>query len=333
NTYHPYLLQFKNKLKKRKIKKFNDDTWYMWGRDFNKSDRKRVYVNNKTREFNPFFTHSCNNYDGSVLALFIKDRDNDEKVLVEMLNKVDWKELGFVCGGRFMFTQKGLQNTRLPSVFEKFVKNKKEVKKEDIIINQKLEDSCIEAIKELVGMNMLFDHLDIITYTRRKLGRNTKKSENLILEYLISKHISKYLTTDYDKLVINASTGYKGPFLQYLYVNRDVLVDTYISKDKYGKNNTHNLTSEKRVQIPYCFIKNLGDINDVIIDCESNPTYILVYGEDNSDHLLNPSILKVNKDVRISSTMMKEKYNFLPDKIHISQDKNGLIKISPQILF
>ncbi|MDX1904525.1 MAG: class I SAM-dependent methyltransferase, partial [Thermonemataceae bacterium] len=70
NTYHPYLEQFKNKLINRKIKKFNEKNWFMWGRNHFISEQPRIYVNTKTRNKKPFFTHDCKNYDGSILALF-----------------------------------------------------------------------------------------------------------------------------------------------------------------------------------------------------------------------------------------------------------------------
>ena len=39
-----------------------------------------------------------------------------------MLNKeVNWQELGFVCDGRFLFTQRSLQNSLLPDGFARFL--------------------------------------------------------------------------------------------------------------------------------------------------------------------------------------------------------------------
>jgi len=332
NIDHPHLLPYRNKLKNRKIKKFNDDTWYMWGRDFNKSNKKRVYVNNKTREENPFFTHKCRNYDGSVLALFIEDSINDEEELVEMLNKVDWKELGFVCGNRFMFNQKSLQNTVLPISFNKFIKYKKrKAKKKKTVLDSLVKEACVNAIEELIKTNKLFDHIDIITFTRNLLKRNTDRKENQIIEYIISKNISKYLPEDYDKVIINTSMACSGPICQYIYFPHSLSCDTYIRKGKQYKHNLYGLTKENRVQIPLEFIRELGDVENIIIDDETNFTYILALGEKKQHLSENISILKVNKDVRISSTLIKEKYGFLPNKLSIIKD-DGVIKISPQIL-
>jgi adenine-specific DNA-methyltransferase len=112
----PYLEFFyKEDLLKRKIKHFTEDNWWQWGRDFHHSTDKRIYVNCKTRQANPFFTHPCTNYDGSILALFLKDQSQDPKALCNALNKVNWKDLGFVCGNRYLFSQRTLERIILPS--------------------------------------------------------------------------------------------------------------------------------------------------------------------------------------------------------------------------
>lgn len=71
-------------------------------------------MNQKTRNRNPFFVHECKDYDGSVLALFLKDQNMDEHKLCASLNAVDWRDLGFVCGDRYIFNQKSLENIKLP---------------------------------------------------------------------------------------------------------------------------------------------------------------------------------------------------------------------------
>jgi adenine-specific DNA-methyltransferase len=68
----------------------------------------------------PFFLSDCGNYDGSILALFPHRTDLDGGVLRRLtllLNEVDWHELGFVCDGRFLFSQRSLENTLLPEDF------------------------------------------------------------------------------------------------------------------------------------------------------------------------------------------------------------------------
>lgn len=117
-----YLLQYKELLLQRKIKKFNENNWWEWGRDYYKDDSLRIYTNTKTRNKRPFFIHQCKAYDGSVLAIFPKFKINEEQLgeICSLLNSVDWEELGFVCDGRFLFSQKSLQNCVLDERFQKF---------------------------------------------------------------------------------------------------------------------------------------------------------------------------------------------------------------------
>lgn len=117
-----YLQDFKEQLLKRKIKKFSESNWWEWGRDYYKSDLPRIYVNTKTRNKNPFFLHECKAYDGSILAIFPKFKTNTKTlhVICNMLNNVDWKELGFVCDGRYLFSQRSLENCLLDKSFKSF---------------------------------------------------------------------------------------------------------------------------------------------------------------------------------------------------------------------
>jgi len=61
--------------------------------------------------------HPCNNFDGALLALFPHDPAADLALLCDRLNAVDWAELGFVCDGRYLFTQRSLQQALLPDSF------------------------------------------------------------------------------------------------------------------------------------------------------------------------------------------------------------------------
>jgi adenine-specific DNA-methyltransferase len=116
----PWLEQHKERLLARRVAKFDESNWWKWGRRHHVSDAPRVYVNHKTRNAKPFFVHPCNNYDGAILALFPHRRDVDPAVLAAMLNEVDWHELGFVCDGRYLFTQRSLEQTLLPEDFAQF---------------------------------------------------------------------------------------------------------------------------------------------------------------------------------------------------------------------
>lgn len=120
NDVNDYILAHEDELRKRNIMKITDDNWWKWGRDYYKSDNPRIYVNGKTRIEKPFFVHNCKNYDGSILAIFPHRTDIDIQEACDLLNLVDWEELGFVCDGRFLFSQRSLENTKLPEVFNKF---------------------------------------------------------------------------------------------------------------------------------------------------------------------------------------------------------------------
>ena len=64
------LLPHKKALLNRKIRAFDESNWWEWGRRHCERPAPRLYVNCKTRNPKPFFTHKSLAYDGSVLALF-----------------------------------------------------------------------------------------------------------------------------------------------------------------------------------------------------------------------------------------------------------------------
>jgi adenine-specific DNA-methyltransferase len=100
---------------------FDETNWWQWGRGYHQSALPRVYVNSKTRRAQPFFVHDCPNYDGAVLAIFPRDPALSTcRPWPMALNRVDWADLGFVCDGRFLFTQRSLEQTPLPGSFEPF---------------------------------------------------------------------------------------------------------------------------------------------------------------------------------------------------------------------
>ena len=116
-TPHPALKRHKKALLARRIRRFDEQTWWQWGRLHPISERPRIYVNCKTRSPDPFFLHPCRNFDGAILALFPHDPAADLEKLRAMLNLVDWAELGFVCDGRYLFAQRSLQQALLPESF------------------------------------------------------------------------------------------------------------------------------------------------------------------------------------------------------------------------
>ena len=102
------------KLVERKIKsKWTHKDWWKWGRPQPAGSGKRIYVNNKTRVKDPFFSHECDNYDGSVLAVFPKDDKMDLQKLVKVFNNIDWEMFSVKVGGRYIFKQRVLENCYL----------------------------------------------------------------------------------------------------------------------------------------------------------------------------------------------------------------------------
>lgn len=115
------LLPHKQRLLSRGIRSFDESNWWTWGRGYPITDLPRVYVNGKTRQKSPFFIHSCNNFDGSVLAIFPHNENIALAEFCDALNRVDWEQLGFVCDGRHIFSQRSLENAPLPDEFARFL--------------------------------------------------------------------------------------------------------------------------------------------------------------------------------------------------------------------
>ncbi|MDR0716979.1 MAG: class I SAM-dependent methyltransferase [Azoarcus sp.] len=118
DAHHPHLDRHKERLLARRVRAFDESNWWKWGRDYCKSPGPRIYVNGKTRRARPFFTHPCPAYDGSILALFPKNREMDiKRALMLFNNAVPWEELGFFVDGRYLFTQRSLATLMLPEAF------------------------------------------------------------------------------------------------------------------------------------------------------------------------------------------------------------------------
>jgi adenine-specific DNA-methyltransferase len=107
----PYLEENKTTLMARKIRSFNENNWWEWGRKIRHIEGPKIYVNNKTRDMKPFFTNESGWFDGSILALIPKeDNKYDINELIEILNETDWNAQGFLVGGRLIFGQRSLSN-------------------------------------------------------------------------------------------------------------------------------------------------------------------------------------------------------------------------------
>ncbi|TLD86517.1 class I SAM-dependent methyltransferase [Helicobacter sp. MIT 05-5294] len=118
--YDLELEKHKESLINRGIKKFNERNWWAWGRPINfRENEPRIYVNCKTRNQKPFFINKCKKWDGSILALFPKI-PLDLEMATKELNALNWEQMGFVTGGRYIFAQKSLKEAMIDdAVFEK----------------------------------------------------------------------------------------------------------------------------------------------------------------------------------------------------------------------
>ncbi|MEY2633752.1 MAG: hypothetical protein RIR00_2406 [Pseudomonadota bacterium] len=115
------LLPHKARLLARRVQHFDERNWWHWGRGYPQSTAPRVYVNTKTRQAQAFFLHPCTHFDGAVMGIFPKRTDLDLAAFCAALNTLDWGELGFICDGRFLFTQRSLLHAPLPDSFRAFL--------------------------------------------------------------------------------------------------------------------------------------------------------------------------------------------------------------------
>ena len=115
------LLPHKARLIARGIRPFDESNWWHWGRGYPENNRPRIYVNGRTRQPQPFFQHPCPHFDGAILAIFPHDPDINLPAFCAALNAVAWEQLGFVCDGRYLFTQRSLENAPLPEDFARFL--------------------------------------------------------------------------------------------------------------------------------------------------------------------------------------------------------------------
>ena len=109
DRYDKVLELHKDRLLRRKIRRFDERNWWEWGRKYCSRQGVRVYVNSKTRNKKPFFVSEIEAYDGSVLALFPKLGVDPDRA-VHKLNTTDWEKLAFICDGRLLFSQRSLAN-------------------------------------------------------------------------------------------------------------------------------------------------------------------------------------------------------------------------------
>jgi adenine-specific DNA-methyltransferase len=114
-----YLLQHKDELISRKIRKFNEKNWFEWGalrniNAINKNlDKDCIYVYNLTRKTNVSFVGSVNYFGGSLIMLVPKNKCNLDNT-VSFINSDKFKD-NFIFSGRFKIGHRGISNSLFPS--------------------------------------------------------------------------------------------------------------------------------------------------------------------------------------------------------------------------
>jgi adenine-specific DNA-methyltransferase len=110
-----YLLEHKDTLIGRKIKKFNESNWFEWGAPRNvklieeNMGKKCIYISNLTRQPEVAFIDKVQYFGGALLMLLPKE-DIDLKKVVNYLNSESFKK-NFIYSGRFKIGHRQLSNS------------------------------------------------------------------------------------------------------------------------------------------------------------------------------------------------------------------------------
>lgn len=110
-----YLLEHKDTLIGRKIKKFNESNWFEWGAPRNvkliedNMGKKCIYISNLTRQTEVAFIDKVQYFGGALLMLLPKE-DIDLKKVVNYLNSERFKK-NFTYSGRFKIGHRQLSNS------------------------------------------------------------------------------------------------------------------------------------------------------------------------------------------------------------------------------
>jgi adenine-specific DNA-methyltransferase len=122
-----YLQSHKDQLISRKIKKFNDTNWFMWGCPRNISfmdtniGKDCIYCATITRKTPVFIKGTITHFDGSLLCLFPKENIDLNKV-VEYLNSDKFLS-NFKFAGRYKLGQKSLLDCHIPKSLQETPNN------------------------------------------------------------------------------------------------------------------------------------------------------------------------------------------------------------------
>jgi adenine-specific DNA-methyltransferase len=114
-----HLLENKDVLMKRKIKKFSEKNWFEWGAPRNISSIRNnwgkdcIYIKNMTRNKEVAFTGKVQYFGGSLLCLIPK-KNIDLKKIVEYLNSKEFQK-DYMYAGRFKIGHKQISSAIIPS--------------------------------------------------------------------------------------------------------------------------------------------------------------------------------------------------------------------------
>ena len=118
-----YLLQHKNDLIARKIRKFNDNNWFEWGAPRNITTinnnlgKECIYIYNLTRKSNVAFINKVNYFGGSLIMLLPKkDIICNLNNILNYLNSDEFKK-NFIFSGRFKLGHRQLSNSYISNKY------------------------------------------------------------------------------------------------------------------------------------------------------------------------------------------------------------------------
>lgn len=113
-----HLMKNKNKLLNRKVKKCNENNWWKWGGAKNiqymSGDNDCIFVNQRTRDNNPFFIHKSSFFDGTMLCLIPK-QTCDLNQWINFLNNIPemFRDQGLLINNKYMFNKIKLDNFKI----------------------------------------------------------------------------------------------------------------------------------------------------------------------------------------------------------------------------
>lgn len=116
-----YLLDNKDKLIKRKIKKFNEKNWFQWGALRNMKSiasnigKECIYIHNLTRKQNVSFLANVNYFGGGLIIMIPKTKCNLINI-VSYINSDEFKN-NFIFSGRFKIGHRQISNSYIPKEY------------------------------------------------------------------------------------------------------------------------------------------------------------------------------------------------------------------------